>query len=224
MGPLVRWNNERMRAADAGRGNPRDLGDVAWHRELVGAYPAMREEWDAFRSRGGRLPLIEDVIGEDQGNEGPWRAGLLFSRGRACGLAPEFPRTVAALLRVPGLRSALWSELPPGTELPEHTGPNAGVLRYHLGVHCASGSALRVGRRTIPYRNGEGVLFDDTVPHAAWNRGDETRVTLFCEVERPAPLLPAMLNRGVQALISLDPRYRHAPRRAVEWHRALNRA
>lgn len=45
----------------------------------------MRAEWDDFVEAGGRLPLIDDVIGEHQGNEGPWRGGLLISRGDAAG-------------------------------------------------------------------------------------------------------------------------------------------
>ena len=40
----------------------------------------------------------------------------------------------------------LWSVLDPGSELPEHVGPNAGVLRYHLGVRCGQDAALAVER------------------------------------------------------------------------------
>lgn len=188
---------------------------------MVVEYPVIRAEWDHFVAGGGRLPRIEELLLESQGNDGDWRAGLLMSRGRPCGpLTPSFPRTVAALGRVPGLRSALWSVLEPGTELPEHTGPNAGMLRYHLGVRCGERAAVRIGDVVVPYRDGEGVLFDDTEPHAAWNRGTTSRVTLFCEIERPLPPWPRWSNRSVQALISLDPRYRKAPERATEWHRS----
>jgi len=222
LGRLVTANNRRIHSIDAGRPNPRPLEGLEWHDRLVAAYPAIRGEWDRFESSGGRLPLIEDLIAEHQGNEGPWRAGLLVSKGRPVGLAPQFPATVEALLRVPGLRSALWSHMEPGTELPEHVGPNAGMLRYHLGVRCPGGAALQVGEVVVPYREGQGVLFDDTAPHAAWNRGAERRVTLFCEIARPLPLVAAWMNRAVQAVISLDSRYRGAPRRAEEWQVALN--
>ena len=223
LGRMVTANNRRIHSIDAGQPNPRPLDGLSWHDRLVTAYPAIRDEWDRFESGGGRLPLIEDLIAEHQGNQGAWRAGLLISKGRPVALAPEFPATVDALLTVPGMRSALWSYMDPGTELPEHTGPNAGMLRYHLGVRCPEGAALQVSVVVVPYRDGQGVLFDDTAPHAAWNRGTERRVTLFCEIERPLPRTAALANRGVQAIISLDSRYREAPRRAAEWQAALDR-
>lgn len=214
-----------MSLASSSEPNPRSLVGVAWHAVLVDATPAIRAEWSAFEQRGGALPLIEDLIDEHQGNEGPWRAGLLFHGGRRVEpLAASFPATMDAIASVPGLRSVLWSVLGPGTELPVHSGPNAGILRYHLGVSCGDGAALDVDGVVVPYRNGEGVLFDDTVPHSAWNRGTRRRVTLFCELERPVASLRLRLsNRMVQRLIALDPRYRRAPQRAAEWHAALNR-
>ena len=223
-GRLLESNNRLIRRLDPVTDNPRSLVDCAWHVALAGRFPSIRAEWDRFAAAGGRLPLIEDVIDEHQGNEGPWRAGLLVSRGRPCGsLAGRFPDTVGALAEVPGLRSALWSVLPSGSELPEHSGPNAGVLRYHLGIRCASGAALSIGGVEVPYRDGEGILFDDTAPHAAWNRSDRERVTLFCEMLRPLPAPASWVNSMLQAVLSVDRRYRHAPARAAAWDDALNR-
>lgn len=228
LGSFVERNNERIERAERIGGtnsNPRALEQVGWHRTLVALWPAIRAEWDAFAGAGGRTPLIEDLLEESQGNTGEWRAGLLFAAGRPTALARRhFPGTLAGLAQIPGLQSALWSVLEPGAELPEHHGPNRGVLRYHLGVSCGSASALRVGSRVVDYVDGQGVLFDDTEPHAAWNRGTTPRVTLFCEIERPLPLLPRLRNRAVQLLIRLDTRYRRAPRRADELHRDLNGA
>ncbi|MCU1497759.1 MAG: aspartyl/asparaginyl beta-hydroxylase-like dioxygenase [Acidimicrobiales bacterium] len=223
LGPVVEANNERARrrARDRDEPNPRRLGPDHWSARLEAAHPAIRAEWDAFAA-SNRLPHIADLISEDQGNEGAWRAGLLVSRGRPIALAARFPATMAALADVGGLWSALWSVLEPGTELPTHDGPNAGVLRYHLGVDCGTDSALEVAGHVTPYRDGRGILFDDTALHAAWNRGDRPRVTLFCEVLRPLPQPAATINRAVQRLLSLDPRYRQAPARALEWDRALN--
>lgn len=224
LGRLVVANNARIRAFERDLPAIRSTDGCTWDAALVGMWPRLRDEWDAFVAAGGRLPLLDEVIDEHQGNEGPWRAGLLIARGRPCGVAPRFPVTMAALRRIPGLRSALWSELDAGTELPEHCGPNAGVLRYHLGVRCGDGSALQVGEDLVPYADGCSVMFDDTVTHAAWNRGSLPRVTLFCEIERPLPSSLRWRNRLVQAVVSLDPRYRLAPRRAAELDRRLNGA
>jgi len=223
LGRALAANNGRVRRADPAAPNPRPLADVAWHRHLVDQFPQVRAEWDRFVDAGGRLPRLDDVLREDQGTVGVWRAGLLVSDGRPRPpLADVFPVTLAALGRVEGLRSALWSVLEPGSELPEHCGPNAGVLRYHLGVRCGDDAALSVGDVVVPYRDGEGVLFDDTAPHAAWNRGPADRVTLFLEVVRPLPQPAAVLNQGLQKVLGLDHRYRSAPARAAAWDAALN--
>ncbi len=210
-------------AADVGAPNPRLLDGVAWHERLVAGFDEVRAEWDAFSGAGGRLPLLDDLIHEEQGSTEPWRAGLLVADGRPVPrLADRFPRTTALALSVPGVRSALWSVLTPGAELPEHVGSNAGVLRYHLGVVCPHGAGLRVGDRAVPYREREGILFDDTAPHSAWNRSAHDRVTLFLELRRPLRGTRDLRNRWTQALIGRDRRYQGAAARATEWDLALN--
>lgn len=225
LGGLVARNNRQARqhAVDRFLANPRPTADLAWVRAMEASHPAIRAEWDRFVESGRQLPRMEQLIDEDQGNEGAWRAGLLVSRGRPVRpIADHFPVTTAALEDIPGLWSALWSVLDPGTELPEHVGPNAGMLRYHLGVDCGDAAALQVGTVIAPYQDGRSILFDDTVPHAAWNRGDRPRVTLFCEVVRDLDGPARWTNRAVQHLLALDERYRGAPQRAAEWDLALN--
>jgi len=225
VGDLVSWNNSLVRAhaSDRDAPNPRPLEGVTWNAALEAAYPVLRAEWDAFADAGGRLPRMEELIDEHQGNEGAWHAGLLISRGRVVpGLADRFPQTVAALDQIPHLWSALFSVLDPGAQLHEHVGPNAGMLRYHLGIDCGADAALVVRGETVPYRDGVGILFDDTEPHAAWNHGPAPRVTLFCEAIRPVDGAARFANAAVQRILALDPRFRRAPVRAAEWERTLN--
>lgn len=223
LGRLVTANNQRIAAVDPVRDNPRDLTSSPWHHRLAARTPELRAEWDRFVGEGGRLPAIEDVLGEHQGNEGPWRMGLLVHRGHTTELGRRrFPATLDALAAIPGLAAALWSVIEPGTELTPHRGPNAGVLRYHLGVDCPEGAALEIDGVVVPYREGEGILFDDTALHGAWNHGDRRRVTLFCEIERPLPPAARLRNRLVQRVVALDTRGRGLPDRADEWHWALN--
>lgn len=220
---LLRTNNARVVAADRPHPNPRPLDGVPWDAGLRARHAAVAAEWRRFVDAGGRLPRMEDLLGEHQGNEGSWRVGLLVQSGRPVEpLAGLFPATVGALAAVPGLRSALWSVLEPGVELPPHAGPNAGVLRYHLTVEGDGSAALQVGDVVVPYVAGGSVLFDDTAEHSAWNRGAVDRVSILCELLRPVPGGAAALNRLVQRVRALDGRYRRAPARAAEWHRALN--
>ena len=225
VGRILRANNERMRrsATDSRAPNPRDADRFPWVKRLVGSWGDIRAEWDDFARAGGQLPHLSDLLGEDQGSDGPWRAGLLVSKGKpATQLAERFPATVERTLDVPGIWSALWSVLPPGTELPEHQGPNAGVLRFHMGVECPDHAGLRVHDTVVAYRDRGAILFDDTARHEAWNRGPADRVTLFLEVLRPASGTTDLLNHLTQRLLALDRRYRCAPAKADEWNAALN--
>lgn len=220
---LVTSNNNRVRRLEGPQPNPRPTETLQWVRRIEGEWHQIRGEWDAFVNSGGELPLIEQVIDEHQGNQGEWRIGLLVSKRRPVRpLADRFPATLGALRGIPGLRSALLSCFEESLVLPEHTGPNCGVLRYHLGVDCGEGAQLCIGDGRFDYADGKSILFDDTEPHSAVNSGDRRRVTLFCEIDRPLPPVPGALNRLVQWLISLDPRYRVAPKRAAVLHELLN--
>lgn len=219
---LVSANNRMVQGRDPVVENPRPLDGCGWHHELVRRHPEIAGEWQRFAERGGRLPRIEDVLGEGQGNVGAWRVGVLWSGGAALPYARRrFPATVAAVETIPGLRAALWSVIDAGTVLTEHRGPNAGVLRYHLGVDCPTGSTLRVGDVEIPYTDAHGILFDDTARHAAWNRSAAPRVTLFCEVDRPLGTPFGLVNSIVQHAIG-GGRRRAAVARSNEWFAALN--
>ena len=78
---LVTTNNERIRAYErsAGIDPVRPTQTLDWAAEARAKAPAIRTEWSDAVARGYRLPLIEDVIAEDQENDGPWRAGLLVA-------------------------------------------------------------------------------------------------------------------------------------------------
>jgi beta-hydroxylase len=222
---LVTWNNGVVRRCDPDAPNPRDVSTEAWCRHLVDARGEIRREWDAFAGAGGRLPLIEDFLGGHQGNTGSWwRAGGLITRSRPRDpLAALFPRTVEALLAVPGLLSAMWSVLGPGGELLPHTGDNAGALNYLIGVDCPAESGLSVEGRKVDLSDGAVVVFDDTFPHATWNRSDRPRVVLLGDILRDVPGPGGWANRVTQAgRHHLVPGYRRAITVGAELHAALN--
>jgi beta-hydroxylase len=68
-----------------------------------------------------------------------------------------------------------------------HRDPFAGSLRYHLGLQTPNDDTCRIFIDGEPYhwRDGEGMLFDETYIHRAENRTDNPRIILFCDVERP---------------------------------------
>lgn len=226
MAAVVGWNNRSVRAHDP-RPNPVPLDGVAWAERLAADHAAIRREWDAFVDGGGRLPQLEDVFGGPQGNVSSWWRGLpLMLRGRGVGPARHhFGTTVAALARVPGLHSAMWSVMGPGGKLPPHAGPNAGALRLLVGVAGSDGAVVTVGDTAVAMRDGDALLFDDTDVHASTNDTDSPRVLILCDVIRPLPAPARWVNRVVQeAHHELIPRFRGAPGAGAEWFDALNPA
>jgi aspartyl/asparaginyl beta-hydroxylase (cupin superfamily) len=58
-------------------------------------------------------------------------------------------------------------------------------LICHLPLIIPEQCALRVGNETRAWRQGEVVLFDDSVEHEAWNLSKELRVVMIFDVWRP---------------------------------------
>ncbi len=82
----------------------------------------------------------------------------------------------------------MFAILPPGGNLVRHRDPFAGSLRYHLGLKVpqdAPSCRIFVDGQAYHWKDGEAVMFDETYIHHAENLTDETRLILFCDVERP---------------------------------------
>ncbi|WP_395680062.1 aspartyl/asparaginyl beta-hydroxylase domain-containing protein [Dokdonella sp.] len=110
------------------------------------------------------------------------------------------PKTVALLAKIPEVKAAMFALLPPGAKLNPHRDPFAGSLRYHLGLITPNDDTCRifVDGEEHSWRDGKDVVFDETYVHWAENRTNQTRVILFCDVERPLHTrFMQLLNRGV---------------------------
>jgi len=111
-----------------------------------------------------------------------WYEDPLPSARRLC------PNTVALLESIPSIKGAMFATLAPGARLVQHRDPFAGSLRYHLGlVTPTSPGVCRIFIDGTPYtwRDGTDILFDETYIHYAENTTADTRIILFCDVERP---------------------------------------
>lgn len=85
------------------------------------------------------------------------------------------------------MKAAMFAELPDGSRLPRHRDPYAGSLRYHLGLITPNDDRcfIDVDGTTYSWRDGEGILFDETYIHYAENHSGQNRLILFCDIERP---------------------------------------
>ncbi|WP_158046729.1 aspartyl/asparaginyl beta-hydroxylase domain-containing protein [Skermanella pratensis] len=117
--------------------------------------------------------------------DGNWTVFPLYKFGQKveehCALCP---RTTRAIEGIPGLLTAGFSSLAPGTYIGPHFGYTGEVLRAHLGLLTPPDCAIRVGPETKSWTPGGLMLFDDTTEHEAWNRSGETRVVLLLDFKR----------------------------------------
>jgi len=101
----------------------------------------------------------------------------------------------------PDIPTAFFSIMKPGKKLPSHYGPFKGILRYHLGLIIPKGICfISVDGETYTWKEGEGILFDETYKHFVINDTNYHRVILFIDVKRP---LDFPLNFGNDLLLSL---------------------
>lgn len=120
-----------------------------------------------------------------------WKVFGLLAFGRTlaqnCKLCPN---TMRVLESIPGLVTAGFSRLVPGTKIAPHCGYDGYsgyFLRCHLGleVPAESDCGLNVGPETRRWLPGKCLLFDDSFEHSAWNNGPGERTVLLMDVRNP---------------------------------------
>ena len=157
---------------------------------------ALRDHADVIREEGlalmaharMRAPDGKDDAGFNSFAKAGWKRFYLKWYGDAHPSALRLcPRTTALLRGIPNVSGAMFATLPPGAVLNPHKDPYAGSMRYHLGLVTPNDDACYIVVDGQPYswRDGEGVIFDETFIHTAENRTDVERLILFCDVARP---------------------------------------
>lgn len=97
------------------------------------------------------------------------------------------PRTVELVAAIPTMNAAMFTLLPAGARLGLHRDPLAASLRYHLGLATPNSDDcwISVDGQRHAWRDGQGVVFDETYVHEASNATDRDRLILLCDIERP---------------------------------------
>ena len=149
----------------------------------------------------------------------PWRTfGILAFGTWLEGNASRAPKTSALIRQLPRVSLAMFSILDPGKRIPPHLGFNRMVYRYHLGLIIPTEGEcwIRVGTEKYHWKEGEGVLFDDTYNHEVWNNSPQQRVVLFLDVNRehdyPKWLRP--LNSWMFRLLCTSDKVKNGAKRA----------
>ena len=156
----------------------------------------LRRNWQTIRDEAKALYAAGHIKGSERYDDAAfnsfikkgwkrfylkWYEGYLPSAEALC------PKTVEMLKAIPTMKGAMFAMLPAGGKLVRHRDPFAGSLRYHLGLVTPNDDRCRIyiDGTVYSWRDGEGIVFDETFIHHAINETDQDRIILFCDVERP---------------------------------------
>ncbi len=167
-----------------------DVRTFAWTAELRARWSAIRAEAEAVAMVGEAAPSLATVSPDHRAiaEVGKWRSFFLWGYGYPIddNLA-RCPQTRAVIERIPGLNTAFFSILAPGTHIPAHRGVSKGLITCHLGLIVPRDGdvRMRVDDRVVRWAEGETLVFDDTYDHEVWNDTAGTRVVLLIQFARP---------------------------------------
>ncbi len=198
--PLVmrigRWLQPRINALTARHstiGNQPfyPTADFRWIAALEAEWETIRAEMEAAVADLAKVPPLAEISPDHRriAPAGKWRSFFLYGYGyRVDANCAACPRTAALLRKVPGLNSALFSVLVPGTHIPAHTGVSKALLTCHLGLRVparAQDCRMRVGEEFTAWEQGRALVFDDMYNHEVWNDTPDMRVVLLVQFRRP---------------------------------------
>jgi len=175
--------------------------EFEWAEAFEARLPQIKAEAERLLANGGGFTPYIEAGADRSGGTAPnahlagdsrWGAYHLLRKGEAVAdHAAACPDTMAALALAPmptingSAPMALFSLLRPGAHIRPHHGLFNFRLICHLPLVVPPNCALRVGNRTRPWREGELLIFDDSIEHEAWNRSGEARAILLFEIWRP---------------------------------------
>jgi aspartyl/asparaginyl beta-hydroxylase (cupin superfamily) len=167
-----------------------DVRDFAWTQHLREHWQDIRDEAVSVALRGEASPSLATISPDHRAiaEVDKWRSFFLWGYGYPIDdNLDRCPKTRDLVATIPGLNSAFFSILAPGTHIPEHRGVTKGLITCHLGLIVPRDGdvRMRVHDRVVRWAEGETLVFDDTYNHEVWNDTNGTRVVLLIQFERP---------------------------------------
>jgi beta-hydroxylase len=200
-----------------------------WIPGLEAAWPQIRKELDHLLEHPEDIPAFHQLSPDQKriSKGDNWKTFGFYVYGKRvdenCAVCPH---TAAALDRLPGMRSAMFSILKPRYRIAPHKGPTRAVIRAHLGLKVPADAEnvwIRVDDQILHWQEGKVVLFDDTYEHEVHNDTDEHRAVLFIDIDRPMDRLGTLFNVMIFRLIQASPYVRQPIRNLAKWNREHRR-
>jgi beta-hydroxylase len=190
----------------------------------------MRDDWESIRAEArGLLSNVAEVpplrlVSPDHRRimlEDNWRSFFLWGYGykveencRRC------PKTAALVESIPGLNSAFFSILMPGSHIRSHRGPTKALVTCHLGLMVPEegGCRMTLAGGEIGWQEGEWLIFDDTYRHEVRNDTASPRIILLIQVRRPVRGVGKLMADFFLGGIRRSPFVQEGRRNIAAWH------
>jgi len=154
----------------------------------------LEENWELIRDEAlalyehGHIAIKDDLPASSFYKNDRWTSFYLKVYDGDIPSARELaPKTLELIDQVPGMNLALFACLNPGKKLNNHHDPFAYTVRYSLALSTPNSdeAGLVVNGDDYNWTDGEGVLFDETYFHSAYNRSEVPRIILMTDIDRP---------------------------------------
>lgn len=196
-GKWIQPKTNRWIVASSKIGNPSiiDTSIFPWVKMVESNWEIIRDEAMAALNDLEKVPPLATISPDHRriAPAGRWRSLFLIGyRYRDPANCAKCPRTTEIVERIPGLNSAFFSILVPGTHIPPHTGVTKAFLTCHLGIQVPKDTAncrMRVIDEWVHWEEGKALIFDDVVNHEVRNDTDETRIVLLIQFKRPVGII-----------------------------------
>ncbi len=173
--------------------------EFEWAETFESHAPAMRAELEDLLDRqpGDFAPYVQTrpdrpAAANHLRDDPSWGAHYLWEQGSVVADHAALAPAAMAALQLPPMPAitdrspmALYSLLRPGTHIKPHNGMLNTRLICHLPLITNADCAIRVGNEMRSWEQGRLLIFDDSIEHEAWNRGQKTRIILLFEIWRP---------------------------------------
>ena len=223
---FVEWAQRKIVAGSLVGDHPVfDNAAFPWIEAIEADWRAIRAELDEVLGAETVIPAFHEITPEVRTitTDDQWKTFMFLGYGLRSDInMRRCPRTAAALKRIPGLRTGMFSILSPGKRIPRHRGPYNGVLRLHLGLIVPEPRErcwIRVDDTLCNWSEGKALVIDDMYPHEVHNDTDGRRVVLFVDFDRPLRGWVKWLNRLILFLAPLTPELQEAKANLDRWER-----
>lgn len=204
-----------------------DAKHFPWAAELEENWQVIRKELDKLLAYVDVLPSFHDISNDQKviSKGDTWKTYFFYGMGykaeKNCSHCPE---TTRMLEQIPGMLTAFFSILLPGTHIPKHRGLFNGLVRYHLALKVPEPPEscwIDLNGEILHWEEGKGIFFDDTFPHEVKNESNDIRVVLFLDIVRPTRQPAALLNGVLHKLVQKTAFIRKAKENQDMWEERL---